>query len=348
VLAKSIPVVISFLASLLGLGGISEKIKAVIEKIREPINAAIDWVINLAVTAVKAVGKLLGLGGKEDAKKDPQGHHQLAQKASDELQKVTEKPKDYQSLRQNKEAQAKGLEKTYSAQLEPGVRLRIHFRDAPPEKMHQELDYDVIIAPNDEVVPGAIPLVEDEKSPVEEQRPILVVVSNRWNRGIVEKIIPGKDFKPEANVRLWIKIKLPTGLIYANATIIREDIDSTKKQYRRAGDLPAEITELLKNELLHPGPNAHEYITTNSYAVSEQNRISIQPIGNQYGCHHLGTKKPDERWIPDHQPPSSLIKYGLIEKPSEQRLYPHSSAKSNAQGKVIIDILKLYVAEEGT
>jgi len=69
VLAKSVPVVISFLASVLGLGGISEKIKSVIEKIREPINAAIDWVINLAVSAVKAAGKLLGFGAKEDPEK---------------------------------------------------------------------------------------------------------------------------------------------------------------------------------------------------------------------------------------------------------------------------------------
>jgi hypothetical protein len=66
VLAKAVPVVISFLASLLGLGGISEKIKAIIEKIREPINAVIDWVIHKAVDMVKAVGKLLGFGKKED------------------------------------------------------------------------------------------------------------------------------------------------------------------------------------------------------------------------------------------------------------------------------------------
>jgi hypothetical protein len=64
-LAKAIPVVIGFLASLLGLGGISEKIRSVIEKIRAPINKAIDWVIHKAVAIVKKVGKFLGLGKKE-------------------------------------------------------------------------------------------------------------------------------------------------------------------------------------------------------------------------------------------------------------------------------------------
>jgi len=69
-LAKALPVAISFLASLLGLGGISEKIKAIIAKIQAPINAAIDWVINKAVALVKAAGKLLGFGKEKDPEKD--------------------------------------------------------------------------------------------------------------------------------------------------------------------------------------------------------------------------------------------------------------------------------------
>lgn len=69
-LAKGIPVAIGFLAALLGVGGISEKIKEVINAIREPINAAIDWVINKAVDLVKAVGGLLGVGKEEKKKED--------------------------------------------------------------------------------------------------------------------------------------------------------------------------------------------------------------------------------------------------------------------------------------
>jgi len=65
-LARTIPVIIGFLAALLGVGGISEKIKEIIQDIREPINAAIDWVINKAVDLVKAVGGLLGFGKKDE------------------------------------------------------------------------------------------------------------------------------------------------------------------------------------------------------------------------------------------------------------------------------------------
>jgi len=72
-LARTIPVIIGFLASLLGVGGISEKIKEIIEAIRKPINEAIDWVINKAVDLVKAVGGLLGFGKDKDQDKKPEG-----------------------------------------------------------------------------------------------------------------------------------------------------------------------------------------------------------------------------------------------------------------------------------
>jgi hypothetical protein len=68
-LANAVPVAIGFLAGLLGLGGLSEKIKEIIEKIQEPINAVIDWLINKAVALVKAIGKMLGFG-KEEKKED--------------------------------------------------------------------------------------------------------------------------------------------------------------------------------------------------------------------------------------------------------------------------------------
>ena len=73
-LARTIPVIIGFLAALLGVGGISEKIREIIEAIRKPINEAIDWVITKAVDLVKAAGGLLGFGKAED-KKD--SHEQL-------------------------------------------------------------------------------------------------------------------------------------------------------------------------------------------------------------------------------------------------------------------------------
>ncbi|MEW5988082.1 MAG: hypothetical protein AB1791_15735, partial [Chloroflexota bacterium] len=75
-LSRALPVAISFLASLLGLGGISDKIREVIEKIRAPINAAIDWVIEKAVSLVRAAGQLLGFGGEEEGGEAAEGEEE--------------------------------------------------------------------------------------------------------------------------------------------------------------------------------------------------------------------------------------------------------------------------------
>jgi hypothetical protein len=73
-LGKAVPVVISFMAALLGVTGISKKIREIIEKVQAPISKAIDWLINKAFNLVKAAGKLLGFGKdkKEDRKADEQ------------------------------------------------------------------------------------------------------------------------------------------------------------------------------------------------------------------------------------------------------------------------------------
>ncbi|WP_418959676.1 phage tail protein [Streptomyces tritici] len=54
-LSKAIPVVLDFLASLLGLGGISAKIKDILEKVQAPVMKAVDWVIDKIVNAGKKI-----------------------------------------------------------------------------------------------------------------------------------------------------------------------------------------------------------------------------------------------------------------------------------------------------
>ena len=56
-LAKALPLAISFLASLLGLGGITDKIREGIDKVRKPIEKAVDFVV---MGAVKGFKKLFG------------------------------------------------------------------------------------------------------------------------------------------------------------------------------------------------------------------------------------------------------------------------------------------------
>lgn len=48
-LSKTVPMLISGLASLLGLGGIAEKVKSILEKVQAPVGKAVDWLIGKAV-----------------------------------------------------------------------------------------------------------------------------------------------------------------------------------------------------------------------------------------------------------------------------------------------------------
>ncbi|WP_264566214.1 DNA/RNA non-specific endonuclease [Flavobacterium sp. N3904] len=64
-LAKLVPIAIGFLAGLLGLGDLSKKVQALLDKIQAPINKAIDWVLEKAGTVVKTLFK----AGKAGVKK---------------------------------------------------------------------------------------------------------------------------------------------------------------------------------------------------------------------------------------------------------------------------------------
>jgi hypothetical protein len=68
-LAKALPMVLGFLASLLGLGGISEKIKSILEKVQAPVGKVIDTVVGTIVKAGKKVwSKLKSVGRKAKEK----------------------------------------------------------------------------------------------------------------------------------------------------------------------------------------------------------------------------------------------------------------------------------------
>jgi hypothetical protein len=68
-LAKSIPVLIGFLAALLGVGGLADKVKSVIQAISRPVMKVVDWVVDkIAGVAKKFWAKLKGAFGKKDGK----------------------------------------------------------------------------------------------------------------------------------------------------------------------------------------------------------------------------------------------------------------------------------------
>jgi hypothetical protein len=92
-LANAIPIVIGFLAALIGLGGIGAKIKSIIKKVQAKVDAAIDKAIAKIVGVVK---KLFGSGKGKDGKPDERTEKQKeadAAKAEGEATKLLQDPK---------------------------------------------------------------------------------------------------------------------------------------------------------------------------------------------------------------------------------------------------------------
>ena len=69
VLGQMVPIIIGFLASVIGLGGIGQKIREIVQKLQKPVNQALDFVIK---TGLKLAGPIIrgvsGIAGKVKAK----------------------------------------------------------------------------------------------------------------------------------------------------------------------------------------------------------------------------------------------------------------------------------------
>lgn len=63
-MARLVPVVISFLARLLGLGGISDTIRNIIARIRAPIERALDWLVNWIATQARRLVTAVASGAR--------------------------------------------------------------------------------------------------------------------------------------------------------------------------------------------------------------------------------------------------------------------------------------------
>ena len=100
-LARALPLAISFLASLLGLGGISEKIHEVIQKVQAPIGKAVDFVV---MGAVKGAKKLFGWAkGKAKRVKD-----RLTGRGKDKDEQDPDAQEPKQDQQQDRETRLKG------------------------------------------------------------------------------------------------------------------------------------------------------------------------------------------------------------------------------------------------
>jgi hypothetical protein len=349
-LAQSLPVAIGFLANQVGLGNLGERIAEIIGSIRELIDRALNWLMDQAMNLGRSVLQSLGLGGTAAGAEgaNPTDHTAMATQAANEMEQVEGQTSSYNSLRTQKEQQARQVEQRYTDRLEPGIALRIKFTNTTADQADQDIDFEVEIAPNTTTKPGSVPVQAGNTSSPVAVGDTVFVMAGGWTIGTVESnSVPGNQVAPgtpgAANLT-FIKVKHSVGTGYINNSVANTEFSSGNYQtIRPRSQVPQNLQAMLNHPLLHPGPhaNANGYLTTNSFDVSSADRINIQPLGNLYGCHHGGAKGNDA-WIPDHQPPSALIQRGILTPRPVQHLYPHSKQMSDSQGGTITALLRAW------
>lgn len=129
-LAKAVPVAIGFFASIPGLGNISTKVQSIIQKMRQPIDKAIDWVIDQGMKAYKKVSNKLKkskLGKKFSAAK---------KKAKQKLKETKEWGKNKQKAVKEKDRKKKTGQADKRTEQQKKADLRKAVAEA--EKFMQE------------------------------------------------------------------------------------------------------------------------------------------------------------------------------------------------------------------
>jgi hypothetical protein len=155
-LAKLVPIAIGFLAGLLGLGDLSKKVQALLDKIQAPINKAIDWVLEKAGAVVKTVFKagkagvkklLSWIGLKKEFKAEDNKQHSINIEGNEKKPKliIRSTPKtleeliaDFKTLQKYKDKKS-----MYDARIESALRVKTRFENAMEKNQGKTgVDYD--------------------------------------------------------------------------------------------------------------------------------------------------------------------------------------------------------------
>lgn len=147
-LIKALPVAIGFLASLVGLGGLSDRIAKMIQRIQAPVNKAIDWVITKIVGLAKKAKSALGFKDKSE-KPDPDHDLKLAKG----IAYLTEKSEAAKKNGKISKLRAKTIA------IQARVEHRV-FKSVDVIVAHGDLYYDYTASPRSNV--GPIPTANDQ------------------------------------------------------------------------------------------------------------------------------------------------------------------------------------------
>lgn len=154
-LGRAVPVAIGFLANLLGVSGISDKIRDGIQNIQSKVWEVIDWLINKAKELGAGLLEKLGLGGKKKEGEQPtneSNHQEMVNKAIEKLEKPVEGEASYEEVLAKKKEEARQIENENNPNLEAPVKMTISFDESDNDE--GDIDFTVLVAPNNSTGDG--------------------------------------------------------------------------------------------------------------------------------------------------------------------------------------------------
>ncbi|MCX5111748.1 hypothetical protein OOK13_25020 [Streptomyces sp. NBC_00378] len=136
-LAASVPLLIGFLASLLGIGSLANKVKSVFHAVARPVNRAIDKIVNFIAKKGKALwNKLKGKNGKDGKGNDKKpGQDKNDGKKGNERQAIDESSKLLAKNPAKKDA-VDGISAIARRNKVPSLHLVTDSRTDQTEKVH--------------------------------------------------------------------------------------------------------------------------------------------------------------------------------------------------------------------
>ncbi|MFJ2649659.1 polymorphic toxin-type HINT domain-containing protein [Streptomyces sp. NPDC087420] len=166
-----------------------------------------------------------------------------------------------------------------------------------------------------------------------DNHPFWVIGLRKWVEAADLK--PGQWLRTSAGTRVQIDALQPWT---QTARVHNLSVSGPRTYYVLAGETPVLVHNATPGQkcdlTLGAGPNAREGVGLEDGDIEADGvRDLINESGNAHGCHTCdattpGTKEGD--WIPDHQPPSSLVAPG-----SPQTAYPHCLPCARRQGGVV-------------
>lgn len=209
-LAASVPLLIGFLAALLGIGGLANKVKSVFQSVSRPVTRAIDKIVDFIAKRGKALWTKLmkraapegrrdgGTSPKRSSADEDARHREIVQSVIREIE-APPAHKDYGEALREKTTLARRLERRYQPQLTRGISLSVTFESDSSARNRDSLRFHARVAPNDAVGDGSVPLGPLGPVPPKRGLPSTTDFHHGSSEGVADRFAAGAAVGPRGH-----------------------------------------------------------------------------------------------------------------------------------------------------